>query len=154
MRKFITALAAVALLVSGATAPVLAGGGHRHHGIWSGHSYYGSSYSRHRPYYGYRHRGRHRRGGHYYFNGDAAVVLGVLAGAAVLGALLSRPAPARRRAAVLRSPTGAPLGNCLRTTGTGAWNGRPAQFSGTMCYDPAGRAYVLPGSQRFVGYLR
>ena len=23
-----------------------------------------------------------------------------------------------------------------------------------MCYDPAGRAYVLPGSERFVGYLR
>ena len=31
---------------------------------------------------------------------------------------------------------------------------RSARFSGTMCYDPAGRAYVLPGSERFVGYLR
>ena len=26
--------------------------------------------------------------------------------------------------------------------------------SGTMCYDPAGRAYVLPNSTQFVGYLR
>ena len=83
------------------------------------------------------------------------MVLGVLAGAVVLGALLSRPAPAPTYApAVPRSPTGAPLGGCLRTTGTGTWYSRPAQFSGTMCYDPAGRAYVLPGSERFVGYLR
>ncbi len=80
------------------------------------------------------------------------MVLGVLARAVVLGALLSRPAPARPP--VLRSPTGAPLGGCLRTTGAGTWYGRPAQFTGTMCYDPAGRAYVLPGSERFVGYLR
>jgi hypothetical protein len=55
---------------------------------------------------------------------------------------------------VLRGPTGAPLGGCLPTTGAGIWYGRLAQFSGTMCYDPAGRAYVLPGSERFVGYLR
>ncbi len=88
------------------------------------------------------------------------MVLGVLAGAVVLGTLLSQPppAPARpptlRSPPVLRSPSGAPLGGCLRTTGTGTWYGRPAQFSGTMCYDPAGRAYVIPGSERFVGYLR
>ena len=158
MRKFITALMVAALLASGAAAPVLAGSGHRQHGIWSGHSYYAGYYSKHRPYYGnrYRHHYRHRyrHGGYYYFNGDAAVVLGVLAGAVVLGSLLSRPAPAPARAPVLRSPTGAPLGGCLRTTGTGTWYGRPAQFSGTMCYDPAGRAYVIPGSERFVGYLR
>ncbi len=82
------------------------------------------------------------------------MVLGVLAGAVVLGSLLSHPAPAPARPAVLRSSSGVPLGGCLQTTGTGAWYGRPAQFSGTMCYDPAGRAYVLPGSERFVGYLR
>ena len=151
MRKLITAVMVAALLASGAAAPVLAGSGYRQHGLWSGHSYYTGYYSKHRPYYGYRYR-RHRHGGHYYFDGDAAVVLGVLAGAVVLGALLSRPPPARPP--VLRSPTGAPLGNCLRTTGTGTWYGRPAQFTGTMCYDPAGRAYVLPGSERFVGYLR
>ncbi len=77
-----------------------------------------------------------------------------LAGAVVLGSLLSRPAPAPTRPSVLRSPAGAPLGGCITTTGTGTWYGRPAQFSGTMCYDPAGRAYVLPNSKQFVGYLR
>ncbi len=158
MRKLITVVLAAALLVSSAVSPVLAGSGHRHHGSGYGHSYGAGHYYGHRPYYGYRYRhyNRHRgrnHGGHSYFHGDAAVVLGVLAGAVVLGALLSRPAPPARPP-VLRSPSGAPLGGCLRTTGTGAWNGRPAQFTGTMCYDPAGRAYVLPGSERFVGYLR
>ncbi len=152
MRKIITAVTVAVLLASGAAPTALARGGQRHHGIWYGTSYYSGSYSKHRPYYGYRYRHRYRHGGHYYFDGDGAVVLGVLAGAVILGALLSRPAPARPP--ILRSPTGAPLGGCLRTTGTGTWNGRPAQFSGTMCYDPAGRAYVLPGSERFVGYLR
>ena len=146
MKKPITAVAAAALLVGS--------GGHRHHGIWSGHSYYAGHYFRHRPYYGYHHRHhRHRHGGYYYFRGDGAVVLGALAGAVVLGTLLSRPAPAPSRPPVLRSPTGAPLGGCLQTTGTGTWHDRPAQFSGTMCYDPVGRAYVLPRSERFVGYL-
>ena len=42
----------------------------------------------------------------------------------------------------------------MTTTGTGTWYGRSAQFSGTMCYDPAGRAYALPNSKQFVGYLR
>jgi len=153
MRKLITALAISTLLASGIASPVLAGGSHRHHGGGYGHSYYAGHNFKHRPYYGYRYRNRgHRHGGHYYFSGDGAVVLGVLAGALVLGALLSRPAPPRRP--VLRSPAGAPLGGCLRTTGTGTWYGRPARFSGTMCYDPAGRAYVLPGSERFVSYLR
>ncbi len=151
MKKLITAVAAAALLASSASPPALASGGHRHHGIWPSHSYYAGHYFRHRPYYGYRHR-HHRRGGHYYLRGDGAVVLGILAGAVILGSLLSRPTPAR--APVLRSPTGAPLGGCIATTGTGTWYGHPAQFSGTMCYDPAGRAYVLPGSERFVGYLR
>ncbi len=158
MRKLITTVMVAALLASGAAPTALAGGGQRHSGIRHGSTYYAGSYFKHRPYYGnrYRHHYRHRyrHGGYYYFHGDGAVVLGVLAGAVVLGALLSQPAPAPARAPVLRSPTGAPLGGCLRTTGTGAWNGRPAQFTGTMCYDPAGRAYVLPGSERFVGYLR
>ena len=152
MRKLITAVLVATLLASGAAAPVLAGTGYRHHGNGYGHSYYGGNYFKHRPYGGYRYR-HHGHGGHYYFDGDAAVVLGVLAGAVVLGALLSQPPPPVR-APVLRSPSGAPLGGCLRTTGTGAWYGRPARFSGTMCYDPAGRAYVIRGSERFVGYLR
>ena len=107
-----------------------------------------------RRHWRYGNRQHHKHGGYYYFRGDGAVVLGVLAGAVVLGALLSQPTPAPACAPVLRSPTGAPLGGCLRTTGTGTWYGRPARFSGTMCYDPADRAYVLPGSERFVGYLR
>ncbi len=158
MRKLISAAIVAVLLASAAAPPVLAAAGHRHHGSGYGHSYYAGKYFKHGPYGGYRYRrhDRHRgyrHGGHYYFRGDSAVVLGVLAGAVVLGALLSQPPPPVR-APVLRSPSGAPLGGCLRTTGTGTWHGRPTQFSGTMCYDPAGRAYVLPGSERFVGYLR
>ncbi len=152
MRMLITAVTVAVLLASTAAAPVLAGGGHGRHGIWYGSTYNSGYYSKHRSSYGYRYR-RHGRGGYYYYDdGDAAVVLGVLAGAVVLGALLSRPAPARP--ATLRGATGAPLGGCLQTTGTGTWYGRPARFSGTMCYDPAGRAYVIPGSARFVAYLR
>ena len=151
MKRLITAVLTAALLVVSAAAPVWAGGGHRHDGSGYGHSYYGGHHFKRWPYSRRRH---HRHGGYYHFNGDGAVILGVLAGAVVLGALLSRPDPAPARPPVLRSPTGAPLGGCLQTTGTGAWHGRPAQFRGTMCYDPAGRAHVLPGSERFVGYLR
>ncbi len=161
MRKLITTVMVAVLLASGAAAPAFAGYRYKQHGFGYGYSNYGGHYYKYRPYYrygyGHRYNYRHygRRHGYYYFHGDAAVVLGVLAGAVVLGALLSRPSPAPAYTpAVLRSPTGAPLGGCLRTTGTGTWNGRPAQFSGTMCYDSAGRVYVLPGSERFVGYLR
>ena len=164
MRMLTTAAAIAALLAGGAALPVLADGGQRHHGIQHGQSHFAGSYFKHQPYYGYRHhywrqwpgyRYRHyRHGGTYYFRGDGAVVLGALAGAVVLGSLLSRPSPAPTRPPVLRSPTGAPLGGCITTTGTGTWYGRPAQFSGTMCYDPAGRAYVLPNSKQFAGYLR
>jgi hypothetical protein len=171
MRKFITTVTAAALLAVSTASPAPASAGQRHHGFRSGPAYHAGSYSNHRSDYRYRYRRhsgywrpyfrgspghyrRYRHGGYYYFSGDAAVVLGVLAGAVVLGSLLSQPAPAPARPAVLRSPSGVPLGGCLRTTGTGTWYGRPARFSGTMCYDPAGRAYVLPGSERFVGYLR
>ncbi len=154
MRKLITAVTLAALLASAAAPAALARGGQRHHGTWHGTAYYAGSYFKPWPYYGYRYRRhRYRHGGAFYFRGDGAVILGVLAGAAVLGALLSRP-PVPRSPPVLRSSTGAPLGGCLRTTGTGTWYGRPARFSGTLCYDPAGRAYVLPGSARFAGYLR
>ena len=133
----------------------------RHGGYWPsyrhrppGH-YRPWRYGHYRPWRYGRHRHyRHRHGGYYYYRSDGTVLLGVLAGAVVLGTLLSRPAPPPARPPVLRGPSNVPLGNCLRTTGTGTWYGRPAQFIGTMCYDPAGRAYVLPGSERFVGYLR
>ncbi|MEE8499236.1 MAG: hypothetical protein V3S27_01585, partial [Kiloniellales bacterium] len=120
-----------------------------------GSSYYGGHNYKYRPYYRYGYGHQYKRRHHGYYYGDAAVVLGVLAGAVVLGALLSQPSPAPAYApAVPRNPSGAPLGNCLATTGTGTWYGRPARFTGTMCYDPAGRAYVLPGSERFLRYLR
>ncbi len=168
MKKLITTVTVAALLAASAAAPALAGFGHRHHGFRSGPAIHGDSYFRYRSGYRsrdrhhsrYRYRPRYRHGGSFYLSGDGAVVLGVLAGAVVLGSLLSHPAraPARppllRSPPVLRSPNGAPLGGCLGTTGTGTWYGRPAQFSGTLCYDPAGRAYVIPGSERFVGYLR
>ncbi|MCH9013917.1 MAG: hypothetical protein IIA68_12795 [Proteobacteria bacterium] len=149
MKKLVAVLAAAALLVTAAAPSAFAGTGYRHHGYY-GH---GGHYYNYRPYYryGYGHIGFH---GH----GDAAVVLGVLAGAVVLGALLSRPRPvfarpAFARPAVLRSPSGAALGNCVQTLGTGTWNGRPARFAGTRCTDPAGRGYVVNDSVRFLMYL-
>ncbi len=155
-KKLIAVLAAAALLVSAAAPPVFAGTRYKHHGFGHGYSYYGGHYYKYRPYYryGYGRRYKYRRHGY----GDAAVVLGVLAGAVVLGALLSQPRPvfarpAPARAAVLRSPSGAVLGNCAQTTGTGTWNGRPARFGGTMCTDPAGQAYVVNDSVRFLNYL-
>ncbi len=152
-KKLIAVLAAAALLVSVAAPSAFAGTRYRHYG-------HGGHYYNYRPYYRYgygRHYNYRRYGyGHigFYGHGDAAVVFGVLAGAVVLGALLSQPRPAPAYApAVPRSPSGAPLGNCAQTTGTGTWNGRPARFGGTMCYDPAGRGYVVNDSVRFLMYL-
>ncbi len=146
MKNLIAVLAAAALLVSAAAPPVFAGTRYKH----SGYQAHGGNYYKYRRH-GYGHIGFH---GH----GDAAVVLGVLAGAVVLGALLSQPRPAfarpaSARPAVLRSPSGAALGNCVQTTGTGTWNGRPARFAGTLCTDPAGRGYVVNDSVRFLMYL-
>ncbi len=160
MKKLIAALAAAALLVSAAAPPAFAGTRYRHHGFGHGYSYYGGHYYQYRPYYryGYGHHYTYRRHGYghvgFYGHGDAAVVLGVLAGAVVLGALLSQPRPAPAYApAVPRSPSGAVLGNCVQTMGTGTWNGRPARFAGTLCTDPAGRGYVVNDSVRFLMYL-
>ncbi len=156
MKKLIAVLAAAALLVSAAAPSAFAGTRYRHYGYY-GH---GGHYYNYRPYYRYgygRHYGYRRYGyGHsgFYGHGDAAVVLGVLAGAVVLGALLSQPRPAPAYApAVPRSPSGASLGNCLATTGTGTWSGRPARFAGTLCTDPAGRSYVVNDSVRFLMHL-
>ncbi len=158
MKKLIAVLAAAALLVTAAAPSAFAGTRYRHSGYY-GH---GGHYYNYRPYYRYgygRHYKYRRHGyGHIGFHGDAAVVLGVLAGAVVLGALLSPPRPvfARpvfARPAVLRSPSGAALGNCVQTMGTGTWNGRPARFAGTRCTDPAEQAYVINDSVRFLMYL-
>ncbi len=148
MKKLIAVLAAAALLVSVAAPSAFAGTRYRHYGYY-GH---GGHYYNYRQYYRYGY-GRHY-GYRYYGHGDAAVVLGVLAGAVVLGTLLSQPRPAPAYApAVPRSPSGAALGNCAQTTGTGTWNGRPARFAGTLCTDPAGQAYVVNDSVRFLMYL-
>ena len=140
MRRFIAALSAVALL--SASVPALAGG-HRHYG----HHY--KSYGHGHYKYGHYKRGHH---GHGY---GGAVVVGALVGGLVLGHLLTRPAyyapPPRPYYAPPPRPA---LGNCLPTTGTGYLYGRPALYGGTMCYDPYGRAYILRGSEHFIGYLR
>jgi hypothetical protein len=134
MRRFIAALSAAALLA--ASTPALAAGhGHGHYG----YGHYRGSHGGH--YY----RGHH---GHDY---TGAIVLGTLAGVLVLGHLLSRP--------VYYAPPPPPpprlaIGNCLPTTGVGYVNGRQAEFGGTMCYDQFGRAYILNGSEYFIGYLR
>ncbi len=151
VKKLVAVLAAAALLVSAVAPSAFAGSRYRHHGYY-GH---GGHYYQYRPYYrhgyGYGHIG-------FYGHGDAAVVVGVLAGAVVLGALLSQPRPVYARPVyagppVLRSPSGAALGNCVQTMGTGTWNGRPARFAGTRCTDPAGQSYVVNDSVRFLMYL-
>lgn len=158
MKKLIAVLAAAALLVTAAVPSVVAGTRYGHAG-YSGH---GGHYYNYRPYYRYGYGSHYRYRRHGYgrvgIHGDAAVVVGVLAGAVVLGALLSQPRPvyvrpAPVRPAVFRSPAGAALGNCVETLGTGTWNGRPARFAGTRCTDPAGQAYVIDDSVRFVMYL-
>jgi len=163
MKKLIAVLAAAALLVTTAVPSVVAGTRYGHSGYYG----YGGHYYNYRPYYRYGYGSHYKYRRHGYgrvgIHGDAAVVVGVLAGAVVLGALLSQPRPvyarpvyarpAPVRAAVLRSPSGAALGNCVETLGTGTWNGRPARFAGTRCTDPAGRGYVVNDSVRFLMYL-
>jgi hypothetical protein len=183
MKKIVAVLAAAVILMSAAAPGALAGKRDGRHGGFHGRHFHGGQLFKHRPYYGFRyrhhykhrpytgHRYRHpykyrpyyghryrRHGGvygHFGFHGhgDAAVVVGALAGGLVLGHLLTRPPAPYAAPRVPRSPSGAPLGNCLQTTGTGSWYGRPAQFGGTMCYDRAGQAYIIGGSQRFLRYL-
>jgi hypothetical protein len=163
MQKTIATLLAAALIFT-AASPALAGyggskrygGGHYKPYRYGGHSY---SYRHYRPYYGYGGRhgySRHYRHRGYRGHGHGYAVFGALAGAVVLGSLLARPPayypPPARAVPALPVPPG--LSGCLPTTGTGLYYGRPAQFSGTMCYDRFGQGYVLGGSVRFLGYLR
>lgn len=100
---------------------------------------------------GYGHRGHHGHR-HHGGNDEAAYLVGGLVGGLILGSLLTRAsAPPPPRYAAPPQPA---LGGCRPTTGTGYLNGRPAEFGGTMCYDAYGNAYILSGSERFLGYLR
>ena len=167
MKRFIAALSATALLL--ASAPAFADGNrqkHRGHGYAKHQSYKHSSHNRHRYEkrghggHGYKQRGhsghgykghgsRHRSSKH---RDHGSIIVGALVGGAVLGHLLSQPSYA---APSYQAPPPRPLlGNCHATTGSGYYNGRPAQFGGTMCYDQYGRGYVNPGSRYFMGYLR
>ena len=98
---------------------------------------------------GYGHYGHYRHHGHH--GHGAAYLVGGLLGGLVLGSLLTRaatPPPS------YYAPPQPALGGCRPTTGTGYLNGRPAQFGGTMCYDAYGNAYIVRGSEHFLGYLR
>ncbi len=105
MKKLTAVLAAAALLATAVASPALAGYCYKHSGYY-GH---GGNYYNYRPYYryGYGSHYRYRRHGYghvgFHGHGDAAVVFGVLAGAVVLGALLSQPRPVYARPAPGRS---------------------------------------------------
>jgi hypothetical protein len=90
-------------------------------------------------------------GGHHGHGGHGAALFGLLVGGLVVGSLLARASSPPPR---YYAPPQPALGNCRPTTGTGYLNGRPARFGGTMCYDGYGNAYVIRGSEHFIGYIR
>ena len=148
MKKVVALLIAAALL-AGSAVPVAADGrGYRHHGYKHGYGYYGGHHKHTRHHYGYRHHRHYRHDRHGHHN-HGAVIVGALAGGIVLGHLLSRPAYVAP-APVAAQPA---FRNCVATTGTGSWYGRPALFGGTMCYDAGGTSYILNDSVRFLHYL-
>jgi len=130
IRKSIAAICLLAALAFAAPADASGyrhGGGHgRYYGHWGGYGHY----------YSYRHD---RYSGAYFFGG---LLLGTL-----LGHLATPP-----RTVYLAPPQPA-LGNCRVIYGTGYLNGRPAEYSGTGCYDAYGNLYAMPGSERFLRYL-
>lgn len=145
MKRIALLLAAGALLALSAPAFADDHGRHRRH---DGHRGYQHHYQhnhhvrvhRHRParHFKRRHRRVHRR------HTSFSLVIG-----------LPPPRPHYYRyAPTYYAPPAPAAGGCLATTGTGYVDGRLAQFAGTMCYDRYGRGYIVPGSQRFVGYLR
>lgn len=136
MKRSLAILLTVAFVLP--AAPALAGGGH---GYYGGRHYYGGH-----GYRGHRHRGH----GHH---GYGYAIAGALVGGLVIGHLLTRPAPAYAPPApVTYVPPPAPV-FCTPTTGTGYANGRPAEFGGTWCRDPYGRAYIASGSTYLIRYL-
>jgi hypothetical protein len=127
LKKTIAATCVLATLALG--TPVLAGG------------------------YGHGH-GRHHGHGHYYRHNGAAV----FAGGLLLGALVGHLAAPRRvyvapPPVVYAPPPPPATGNCRTIYGTGYFNGRPAVFEGTGCYDAYGNLHAAPGSERFHRYL-
>ena len=140
MKRLTAVLAALALCLA-TLAPAQAGGYYR------GYKHYGHGH------YGYKHRGyRHHR----HSNTGAYVALGILGGALLLGALLSRPSygggPSTRSG--YAPPPRPAHRNCQQTTGNGLVNGRPALFGGTWCRDAYGNGYIVPGSEYFIGYTQ
>jgi hypothetical protein len=117
--------AACLLAALGLATPAVADG--YRHGHWKGHGH------KH-AYKFYRHDGP-----------------ALFAGGLLLGALFGHLA-APRTVYVAPAPQPA-LGNCRTIYGTGYLNGRPAEYSGTGCYDTYGTLYAMPGSERFLRYL-
>jgi hypothetical protein len=101
---------------------------------------------------GYRHGHRSGHGyqySHKYYRHDGAAIF---AGGLLLGALFGHLAAPPRT--VYAAPPPQPvLGNCRTIYGTSYVNGRPAEYSGTGCYDAYGNLYAMPGSERFLRYL-
>ncbi|MDH5411197.1 MAG: hypothetical protein OEY16_07395 [Alphaproteobacteria bacterium] len=100
---------------------------------------------------GYRHGHRGGYGHHHsykYYRHDGAAVF---AGGLLLGALVGQLATPPR--VVYATPPQPVLGNCRTIYGTGYVNGRPAEYSGTGCYDANGILYAMPGTERFLRYL-
>lgn len=124
-RKTIAAICALSML--GLAAPALADGyGHGHH-----HDRY---HSRH-------------------YDDDGAVFAGGLLLGALIGGLVTPRPVYYAPPPVVYAPPPPALGNCREIYGTGYLDGHPARFVGTGCYDAYGNLYVMPGSERFVGYL-
>ncbi len=93
--------------------------------------------------------GHHRQDHHH--NHGAYLVGGLLGGLVLGGLLIRASAPPMPRTTGPHQPA---LSGCRPTTGTAYLNGHPARFGATMCYDRTGNAYILRGSERFLGYLR
>jgi hypothetical protein len=137
LARIIVCLAALLL----ALQPAYAGG----YGKYRGHGGYGGHYGHHSYY-------RHGYKRHHGHGDEWAIALGALTIGVLTGVLLSRPPPPRPVAVAYPA---VPYGftDCRPTTGTAYYQGRPAEFLGTWCRDPAGRAYVLNDSVRFLRFL-
>ncbi len=129
MRKAVAGSVAALAIFAFATAAMADGYRHGH-----GHKY------------GYGHR--HGWSGHRHYDDGVALFAGGLLLGALVGHLAAQPR------VVYQAVPAPALSNCRPITGTGYVNGRPARFSGTGCYDAYGNLYAVPGSERFLGYIR